>query len=62
MSESSHRGQTKVTLLLLVSGMEEEPREVLPPFEVVKEAKVTDEDIGDDRLGDEEWNVISSAR
>ncbi|CAH1788242.1 unnamed protein product [Owenia fusiformis] len=32
-----------------------------PPITVSKEAKVSDEEIGDDRLGDEEWNVISAA-
>ena len=30
--------------------------------EVPKEVLVSNSDIGDDRLGDEEWSVISSAR
>lgn len=29
---------------------------------MAKEVKVSSEDVGDDRLGDEEWNIISEAR
>ena len=38
----------------------EEPTEELPSL--LREAKVSDEDIGDDRLEDEEWSLISAVR
>ena len=47
-----------VTLTLVA--VVEEPTEELPSL--LREAKVSDEDIGDDRLEDEEWSLISSVR
>ena len=44
---------------LLVAVVEESTEE-LPSL--VREAKVSDEDIGDDRLEDEEWNLITAVK
>ena len=41
-------------------GVEEPTTPVPSPLEIAR-VKVVGEDIGDDRLGDEEWNVISKA-
>ena len=38
----------------------EESMEELPSL--LREAKVSDEDIGDDRLEDEEWNLLSTVK
>ena len=43
-------------------GEEDETQTLLPPIDLAKEVKVSDEDAGDDRLGDEEWSIISAAR
>ena len=48
--------------ILYVAGIADSNLSALPPIPVSKEAKVQSEDIGDDRLGDEEWSVISTAR
>ena len=41
---------------------EDDAEQTMTMIEVAKEAKVQDADVGDDRLGDEEWNIISAAR
>ncbi len=46
----------------LLPGEDDVDQTMMPPIEVAKEAKVQDEDVGDDRLGDEEWSIISAAR
>ena len=55
-----------LTLLILTSfsyfsGCESEDHNPKLDFEQLKRAKVTDIEIGDDRIGDEEWNIITEA-
>lgn len=44
------------------TGEDDGTQMMLPPIDLAKEVKVSDEDAGDDRLGDEEWSIISAAR
>ena len=44
------------------SGEEDGAQLLLPPIDLAKEVKVSDEEVGDDRLGDEEWSIISAAK
>ena len=46
---------------MLYVGCESEDTSLTLDLEQLKDAKVTDYEIGDDRLGDEEWNVITEA-
>ena len=43
-------------------GEEDGAQLLLPPIDLAKEVKVSDEEVGDDRLGDEEWSIISAAK
>ena len=52
----------EILLNFFWTGEEGQNEAALPPLEELKEVKVTGEDVGDDRLGDEEWNLISTAK